>query len=70
MATYPCPYCGHPCLSTKEAADHCAGYQQTFMGIKPAKYTCPDCRGSGEKLDWLGTRMTCPRCGGSGKVNG
>ena len=70
MATYPCPYCKAPCLTPKEAAEHCAGYKQTFLGEKPAKYTCPDCRGTGEKLDCFGFRSACPRCGGSGKVNG
>ena len=67
--TYKCPYCNAPCLSPQDAAKHCAGYQQTFNGVKPGKYPCPDCAGSGEKRDFLGMRTTCPRCGGSGKIN-
>ena len=67
--TYKCPYCGAPCSTPKDAANHCAGFLQTFKGVKPGKRTCPDCNGSGEKIDWLGTRMACPRCGGSGKVD-
>ena len=68
MATYKCPHCGAPCLSPKDAANHCAGYLQTLRGVKPGKYTCPECNGSGEKASFLGPATVCPRCGGSGKI--
>ena len=69
MATYKCPHCGAPCLTAKDAANHCASYLQTYKGVKPGKYTCPECKGSGEKPGgFLSPNIPCPRCGGTGKI--
>ena len=63
MMTWPCPVCGKPCLSAKEASEHC-----DHSYNKPTR-TCPECGGSGEKRDWLGSPYKCPRCGGKGYVS-
>lgn len=68
MAWYKCPNCGAPCLTAKDAANHCASYRQIRYGEKPGKYTCPDCKGTGEKASFFGPNQPCPRCGGTGKI--
>lgn len=68
MATFKCPICGAPCLSPKEMANHCANNPHYAGMFQNSGRACPDCKGSGEKYDWLGSKMICPRCGGTGKI--
>lgn len=69
MATYPCPHCGHPCLTPKDAANHCADTLRITRGATPGAYECPLCRGTGEKAGGIfSPNMPCPRCDGSGRI--
>jgi len=60
LATWTCQKCGKVMATEYEYIKHiCAG---TSMR------TCPECLGSGIKVQAIGPNVKCPRCGGKGKV--
>jgi len=57
---YSCPTCGKLFNSEREAQNHCRDIANTK--------TCPDCNGTGKKVDGLLGAYKCDRCEGSGYV--
>lgn len=56
--TWTCPKCGKPYL-TEDEMKRC-----NCRSSQP----CPDCRGTGKKVQSIGPSIDCPRCNGSGKI--
>lgn len=56
--TWTCPKCGKI---------HLSEYDMKRCSCQPSQ-VCPDCRGTGKKIEFLGPNTDCPRCNGSGKI--
>ena len=56
--TYSCPNCGK-IYSTEDEMKRCNCRQAQ---------RCPECNGTGKKVQSLGPSIECPRCKGSGKL--
>ena len=58
--TWTCENCGKILLSKEEYERHtCSGNLYC---------TCPDCNGTGRKIQIIGQSIKCPSCGGKGKI--
>lgn len=56
--TWRCPKCGKIFLSEEE---------MKRCNCKPSQ-KCPDCNGTGKKIQIIGPAVDCSRCNGSGKL--
>lgn len=56
--TSTCPRCGKVYL-TEEEMKRCS--------CRPSQ-KCPECNGTGKKVQTLGPAIDCPRCDGTGKL--
>ena len=58
--TWTCQRCGKVLSSEDEYRKH------VCFGRTMSK--CPECGGSGKKIQAIGPAVWCPRCGGKGKI--
>ena len=56
--TWSCPKCGKVYF-TEEEMKRC-----NCQSSRP----CPDCNGTGKKIQSIGPAIDCPKCNGSGKI--
>ena len=61
---YRCENCGES-YNTEEEAKHCYKCRIGFFG---GVRTCPECNGSGVKVNWGAPNEKCGNCGGTGKL--